>query len=84
MIRVERRSQNEFLVIVEEQVSKTEHIVTLDEEYYEKLTGKEISKDIAAETTASPTPVIIAPCTCLMNVPMNMPIPAEAMKIKKI
>jgi len=45
MIRVERRNQNEFLVAVEEGGSKTEHIVTLDEEYYEKLTGKEISKE---------------------------------------
>ena len=45
MIRVERRNQNEFLVVVEEGASRTEHIVTLDEEYYEKLTGKGISKE---------------------------------------
>ena len=45
MISVERRNQNEFLVVVEEGGSQTEHIVTLDEEYYEKLAGKEISKE---------------------------------------
>jgi hypothetical protein len=45
MIRVERRNQSEFLVVVEEGDSKTEHVVTLDEEYHEKLTGKGISKE---------------------------------------
>jgi len=45
MIRVERKNQNEFLVVIRERDSSTEHIVTIDEEYYEMLTGKEKSKE---------------------------------------
>jgi len=45
MIKVERKSQNEFLVIVTEGSSSTKHNVTLDEEYYQKLTKGRISKE---------------------------------------
>ena len=34
--------------------------------------------ETAEVTTAIPTPVITAPCTCLINVPTRSPIPAEA------
>jgi len=44
-IEVKRKNENEFLVTVEEDSSSTNHVVTVDDEYYEKLTGKEISKE---------------------------------------
>mgnify|MGYP000017525058 CR=1 FL=1 len=49
MIKVERKGENEFLVVVEEGGSKTEHIVTLDQEYYEQLTGGTITKEKLVE-----------------------------------
>jgi len=45
MIRVERKNGDEFLVVVEERGSRTEHTVTLDEEYYGELTDRKISKE---------------------------------------
>lgn len=45
MIKVKRKNQNEFLVVVEERGSRTEHVVIVDEKYYTKLTDKEISKE---------------------------------------
>ena len=45
MIKVERKNRDEFLVVVEEGGSRTEHAVTLDEECYAKLTDRKISKE---------------------------------------
>ena len=45
MIKVERKNQNEFLVTVKEGSSSTKHNVTLDEEYYQKLTKGRMSKE---------------------------------------
>ena len=45
MIKVEQKGENEFLVVVEEGGSKTEHTVTLDQEYYERLTNRAITKE---------------------------------------
>lgn len=45
MIKVERKNRSEFLVIVEERGSRTHHAVTLEEEYYERLTSREISEE---------------------------------------
>ncbi len=45
MIEVKRKNEQEFMVIVEEGGIKTEHIVTLDGEYYQNLTGGEITKE---------------------------------------
>ena len=45
MIKVERKNRDEFLVVVEEKGSRTEHTVTLDEGYYERLTDRKISKE---------------------------------------
>ena len=45
MIKVERKSQNEFMIEITEADSSTKHTVTLDEEYYQKLTGGRISKE---------------------------------------
>ena len=44
MIEVEKKSTGEFLVIVDEGSSKTEHNVELDDEYYQKLTRGKIPK----------------------------------------
>lgn len=45
MIEVKKKNAGEFLVIVEEGSSKTRHNVELDDEYYRKLTGGEITKE---------------------------------------
>ena len=38
MIDVKRKGENEFLVVVKEGQSKTEHTVTIDQDYYYRLT----------------------------------------------
>ena len=45
MIEVQKKSTGQFLVIVEEGGGKTEHTVTLDDEYYQNLTDGEITKE---------------------------------------
>lgn len=45
MIEVKKKSAGEFLVIVDEGGSKTEHNVELDDEYYQKLTGGKITEE---------------------------------------
>lgn len=45
LIKVKRRNRNEFLVVVDEKDSRTQHVVTLDEEYYRRFAGKGISKE---------------------------------------
>lgn len=45
MIKVERKTDKEFSVVVEEGDTKTEHIVSLDDEYYKDLTQRKISKE---------------------------------------
>jgi hypothetical protein len=44
MIEVKKKSDHEFLVAVVERDTRTEHEVTLDEEYYQILTGGEMSR----------------------------------------
>lgn len=44
MIKVEEKDEKEFEVIVDEDGTRTKHIVTLDDEYYERLTRGEITK----------------------------------------
>ena len=53
MIRVERKDQNEFLVVVTERGSSTKHTVALDEDYYQKLTKGRISKEQLIEKSFS-------------------------------
>jgi hypothetical protein len=53
MIRVERKDQNEFLVVVTERGSATKHTVALDEDYYQKLTKGRISKEQLIEMSFS-------------------------------
>jgi hypothetical protein len=45
MIQVKRKGDREFMVTVEEQGTKTEHTVELDEEYYQDLTQGKITKE---------------------------------------
>ncbi len=45
MIEVKKKNEGEFIVIVGEENSKTEHNVELDNEYYQKLTGGKITKE---------------------------------------
>ena len=51
--RVERKDQNEFLVVVTEGGSSTKHTVALDEDYYQKLTKGRISKEQLIEKSFS-------------------------------
>ena len=53
MIRVEKKNQNEFLVVVTERGSSTKHTVALDEDYYQKLTKGKISKEQLIEKSFS-------------------------------
>ncbi len=45
MIEVKKKDSGEFEVTISEGDTKTIHIVTLDEKYYEELTQKRISKE---------------------------------------
>ncbi len=45
MIKVKKKNADRFLVIVDEENSKTEHAVELDDEYYQKLSGGKITKE---------------------------------------
>jgi len=45
MIEVKKKSDQEFLVAVVERDTRTEHEVTLDEEYYQILTDGEMTKE---------------------------------------
>lgn len=45
MIEVSKKNKNEFTVKVEFEGVKTEHNVTLDNDYYQKLTDGEITRE---------------------------------------
>jgi len=45
MVLVEKMSEGKYKVKVEESGSATEHIVTLDDSYYQKLTGGRITPE---------------------------------------
>ncbi|PIS29692.1 MAG: hypothetical protein COT43_03230 [Candidatus Marinimicrobia bacterium CG08_land_8_20_14_0_20_45_22] len=45
MIEVSRKSEQEFAVVVTERGSKTKHVVTLDDEYYQNLRAGKITKE---------------------------------------
>jgi len=45
MVEIERRSQNEFAVVVEGKGDKTQHLVSLDDDYYHLLTQGRIGKE---------------------------------------
>ena len=45
MIQIKKKSGQEFMVIVEEGGDKTDYAVTLDGEYYRRLTGGKITEE---------------------------------------
>jgi hypothetical protein len=45
MIEIKKKSGNEFAVVVEEEGSKTQHIVSLDDDYYYLLTQGKLGKE---------------------------------------
>lgn len=45
MIKVKKKSEHKFIVTVEERESRTQHTVSLDDEYYQKLTGGRMTKE---------------------------------------
>ncbi len=45
MIEVEKKSDNEFLVVVKEGDTKTKHIVILDNDYYKELSHGKVSEE---------------------------------------
>jgi hypothetical protein len=45
MIEIKKKSEHEFFVCVKEEKTETEHLITLDDDYYKKLTNGEISKE---------------------------------------
>ena len=45
MIQIKRKNGQEFMITVEEDGGKTEYAVTLDGEYYQRLTGGKISEE---------------------------------------
>ncbi|MBT3865504.1 hypothetical protein HOF78_00185 [Candidatus Woesearchaeota archaeon] len=48
-ISLEKLNENEFLVTIGEDESFTEHVVTVEEESYQKLTDKMCSKELLVE-----------------------------------
>jgi len=45
MIEVKRKSEQEFVVTIKERGVRTEHVVTLDDEYYQHLTDGEMARE---------------------------------------
>jgi len=45
MINAEKQDKDTFIVTVEEEGSSSTHTVTVDDDYYEKLTCKQITKE---------------------------------------
>lgn len=45
MIKVKKKSEHKFIVTVEEKGTRTQHTVSLDDEYYQKLTGGRMTKE---------------------------------------
>jgi len=45
MVEIEKKSENEFVVVVEEKGDKSRYAVTLDDDYYYLLTQAKIGKE---------------------------------------
>jgi hypothetical protein len=45
MIQIEKQAEDTYTVTVDEGGSSSSHTVTIDETYYEKLTGGKVSKE---------------------------------------
>ncbi len=49
MIKVTKKNEEAYMVTVQEEGSQTEHTVTLEDGYYQKLTGGKITKEMLIE-----------------------------------
>jgi hypothetical protein len=45
MVEVKKKNEQEFVVTIEERGSTTEHVVTLDDGYYQNLTDGKITRE---------------------------------------
>ncbi|MCK4358129.1 MAG: hypothetical protein KAW92_05195 [Candidatus Cloacimonetes bacterium] len=45
MIKVKKINEQEYMITIKEENSSSNHLVTLDDEYYRELTDEKISKD---------------------------------------
>ena len=45
MVEVKKKNEQEFVITIEERGSTTEHVVTLDDGYYQKLTNGKITRE---------------------------------------
>jgi hypothetical protein len=45
VIEIEKKNQNEFVVLVREKETQSQHLVTLDDAYYQLLTQGKIPKE---------------------------------------
>jgi len=45
MIKVKKKNEQEFLVTIEEEGSRSEHTVSLEDDYYQNLTDGKTSKE---------------------------------------
>jgi hypothetical protein len=45
MVEIERKNQNEFVVLVREKGTLSQHLVTLDDDYHQLLTHGKITKE---------------------------------------
>jgi hypothetical protein len=45
MIEVKKKNEQEFLVTIEEKGGRSKHAVSLDDDYYQKLTGGKTNKE---------------------------------------
>lgn len=51
MINVKKKSEHKFIVTVEEKETRTQHTVSLDDEYYQKLTrGRMIKQELIRDS----------------------------------
>ena len=45
MIQIEKKNQNEFIVLVQEKESQSRYLVTLDDDYHQLLTQGKVTKE---------------------------------------
>ncbi len=45
MVKIKKKNDQEFMVTIEEKGSRSEHVVTLDDSYYQNLTAGKITKE---------------------------------------
>jgi len=45
VIEIEKKNQNEFVIVVREKETQSQHLVTVDDAYYQSLTQGQITKE---------------------------------------